>query len=57
MNEKTRFMLALVTPAAQVVFGVNGTATAITVGQTADESAPWPTGAGGPDRRNAALGH
>ncbi len=47
----------LVTAAAQVVFSVGGTATAIAVGQTADNSAQWPTGAGGPDRRNAALGH
>jgi hypothetical protein len=48
---------ALITPAGQIVFQTIGTVTAIAVGQTPDPSAQWPTGAGGPDRRNAALGH
>jgi hypothetical protein len=46
----------LLTAAAQVVFSFGGTATATAVAQVPDPTARWPTSAGGPDQRNAALG-
>jgi hypothetical protein len=46
----------LLTPAEQLVFFSGSTVTAIAAGQLPDPDAEWPTGAGGPDGRNAALG-
>jgi hypothetical protein len=46
----------LLTPAEQIVFRSGSTVTAIAVGQIPDPTAEWPTSAGGPDGRNAALG-
>jgi hypothetical protein len=46
----------LLTPAEQLVFFSGGVATAIAAGQIPDPDAEWPTSAGGPDGRNAALG-